>query len=67
MNNKTIKTDHSFGCLGFIELIGLIMLSLRCFGFIDWSWWIVLAPFYLPVAILILSFIIYLIEEKTRR
>lgn len=51
--------DNHNGCdwLGLVALIGFVMFILRVLGVIDWSWWIVLAPFYVPCAVLIGLFI----------
>ena len=56
----------SFGCLGWITLAGLLMIALRWLGVINWSWWIVLAPLYLPPAFLIILFIIEIIQERRK-
>lgn len=40
-----------------MALIGLVLVFMRMLGLIDWSWWIVLAPFYVPCAVLIGLFI----------
>lgn len=50
------------GWIGLVELLGIIMLFMRWFGLIDWSWWIVLAPFYIPAGILIGLFVFGLIR-----
>lgn len=34
----------------FTTLPGLVFITLKLTGFIDWSWWWVLAPFWVPVA-----------------
>lgn len=35
----------------FFALLGLVFITLKLTNFIDWSWWWVLAPLYLPFAI----------------
>lgn len=32
-------------------ILGVILIALRATGVINWEWWIVLTPFWLPVAI----------------
>lgn len=34
---------------GFLSLLGLLFIGLKLMGYIDWSWWWVLAPLWVPV------------------
>ncbi len=34
----------SSGGIGFLGVLGLIFITLKLMGFIDWSWWWVTAP-----------------------
>jgi hypothetical protein len=34
-----------------IELAFIVLIVLKFFGIVDWSWWIVLAPFWLGILI----------------
>lgn len=38
------------GGLSFMSLLGLIFITLKLCGVVNWSWWIVLLPLYGPVA-----------------
>ena len=38
-------------CPSFLSLLGLLFVGLRLVGCIDWPWWVVLAPFWAPLAI----------------
>lgn len=38
-----------------LSILGLIFITLKLTGFIDWSWWLVLAPF-LAWPVLVLAF-----------
>ncbi|MCJ2074440.1 hypothetical protein MKK68_02025 [Methylobacterium sp. E-016] len=40
--------------IGFSSLLGILFIGLKLTGYIDWSWWWVLAPLWGPVAIVIL-------------
>ena len=31
---------------GFLTLLGLLFITLKLCGVVDWSWWLVLLPFY---------------------
>lgn len=46
---KNITITPSF----FIAL-GLIFITLKLIGIINWSWWLILLPIYGPVALLLL-------------
>lgn len=41
-------------------LISLILLTLKCFGIIEWSWWIVAGPAMLEAAF---SYVIFIKTE----
>jgi len=45
-------TTHSIGCGGgTLGVLGIVFAIAKLCGLIDWSWWIVLMPIYLPIAI----------------
>ena len=37
--------------LGVFDALGLMFICLQLMGYITWSWWAVLAPFYIPAAV----------------
>lgn len=37
-----------------VNLLGLLFIGLKLTGHIDWSWWLILAPFWIPFAIALL-------------
>lgn len=41
-----------------MSLLGLLFITLKLIGVIDWSWWWVLAPFWGSAALLIIIWII---------
>ena len=45
--------------MGFWDLLALIFIILKLTGEIDWSWWWVLAPFWIPWALVIIIGIIF--------
>ena len=61
MNEKT-------GGLGLCGTVGVVFIVLKLVGVIDWSWWWVLAPIWIPTAIvivaLIVTFFVCLIRNK---
>lgn len=38
----------------FIGLLGIIFVAAKLWGVINWSWWLVLAPFWAPTALVII-------------
>ena len=66
MNNE--KTTS--GGIGFGSALLLTFIILKLVGVIDWSWWWVLSPIWIPVALLlavsILLFVVYRIIKYFR-
>lgn len=56
--------DTKFVGLGVCDVLGIIFIVLKLVHVIDWSWWWVLAPFWIPVAIVILCAIILAILDR---
>ena len=64
MNNKDSAKRSG---VGFLGLLTLAFIVLKLTNFIDWSWWWVLAPFWIPVVLMLLLFAavgLYAIVEK---
>jgi hypothetical protein len=55
----------SSGGIGFCGLLTIVFIVLKLIGVISWSWWWVLAPVWIPtalvVALVILVFLVFLI------
>jgi hypothetical protein len=49
MSNES-KTVNSSG-IGFTGLLAIVFITLKLTGYIDWSWWWVLAPLWIPIVI----------------
>lgn len=49
------------GGLSFMSLLGLIFITLKLCGVVNWSWWIVLLPLYGP-AVVVLAIIAVLLS-----
>jgi hypothetical protein len=39
--------------MNFMPLLGLLFIALKLTNYIDWSWWLVTAPLYVPAIIVI--------------
>lgn len=50
--------DEKSGGMGVLTALGLIFITLKLTGVVGWSWWWVLAPFWIPGALGLLIFLI---------
>lgn len=55
MGNQTHNTGISV-----FALLGIVFLILKLVGVIDWSWWLVLLPFYAGLGLFIAIILLYL-------
>lgn len=53
MNTKTTNTSG----ISTVGLLGIAFIILKLCNIIDWSWWWVLCPFWIGIAILLLGLI----------
>ena len=60
IDDEREKKIRVHGGIGFCDALALIFIVLKLTGVINWSWWWVLAPIWIPIA-LILGFIILLL------
>lgn len=58
MKDSNSNAKAAGGGIGFSGLLGLLFIALKLCGVIDWSWWWVLAPFWIPVALVVVIIII---------
>ncbi len=54
------KTNVSAGA-GFLSLLTILFIGLKLTGHITWSWWWVLAPLWMQLALLLIIIIVLLI------
>lgn len=45
------SSSSSSGGIGFFGALTLLFIALRLLGKIDWSWWWVLAPLWIPTVL----------------
>lgn len=66
-----INNSSSSKGIGFCGLLAIVFIVLRIIGVIDWSWWWVLAPIWIPTAIAIFvlacMFIAWLIVKRKEK
>lgn len=48
-----MSNSSANGGVGFLGLLGILFIGLKLTGYIDWSWWLVLLPLYIPLAIVL--------------
>jgi hypothetical protein len=49
---------------GFSSLLGLLFIGLKLTGHIDWSWWWVLAPLWIPGSFLTVLVVVLVIAKQ---
>jgi len=50
-------SKKSSGGISFFSLLTLLFIGLKLVKVIDWSWWWVLAPVWMPIALLVLAIV----------
>ena len=55
------NTSSSSGGIGFVGLLTILFIALKMLGYIDWSWWWVLSPLWIPALLFVFFLIIVLI------
>lgn len=64
------SNSSSYGGPGVLGLLGVLFVGLKLTGFVSWPWIWVLAPFWIPVAVvlvlLLLAGILYVIIDRSR-
>ena len=54
MNNEDKSTNISTnGGIGFLGALTILFIALKLTHIIDWSWWWVLAPLWIPVVVVL--------------
>tara|TARA_R110000868_G_scaffold111268_5_gene300643 strand:+ start:390 stop:566 length:177 start_codon:yes stop_codon:yes gene_type:complete len=44
--------------MSFMPLLALLFIGLKLTNYIDWSWWLVTAPLYVPAIIIVILWVI---------
>jgi ABC-type antimicrobial peptide transport system permease subunit len=45
-------SESKTGGIGFFGLLTIVFITLKLTNYIDWSWWWVLSPLWIPLAII---------------
>lgn len=56
-----MSKETNNGRIGIFTLMFLIMFAAKVFGAINWSWWWVFSPVWVPVALILLTALFILI------
>ena len=56
------KNNTSYG-INFLELLAIVFIALKLMGYIQWSWWLVLAPLWFPIIPIIILILVLIIIE----
>ncbi len=55
------KDTSTSGGIGFCGLLTIAFVILKLTHYIDWSWWWVASPLWIPLAIVIFVFLVYIL------
>lgn len=58
------NNNSSSGGIGFCGLLTIVFIALKLTNYIDWSWWWVLSPLWIPF--IIVCVIVFLIAVLSR-
>lgn len=61
MKNKSKSSD---GVGLFAGLLSILFIGLKLTGHIDWSWWWILAPLWIPLTLCIILAFIFVVVHK---
>lgn len=63
-----MSSSASSGGIGVFGLLGVVFVTLKLTGFINWSWWLVTLPFWgglaFAVALFVIAFVISLLVSN---
>jgi hypothetical protein len=53
------STSSSSGGIGVSGLLGVVFVTLKLMGYIEWSWWLVTLPFWGGIVVFLAGFTAY--------
>ena len=51
--------------IGFFGLLTIVFVTLKLIGYLDWSWWLVLAPMWLGLVVILVFLVIWGVVTST--
>lgn len=52
--------------IGFLNLLTLIFVAAKLFGYVTWSWWFVFAPTFLSVGLGVFFLLLFLVAAALK-
>ncbi len=59
-------SESKTGGIGFFGLLTIVFITLKLTNYIDWSWWWVLSPLWIPFVIIVLVILLLVIFTNGR-
>lgn len=56
-----MSKDRTYNGIGILGILGLIFITLKLTGYINWSWWWVTLPFWGVAAFMIAILVVFII------
>lgn len=53
-----MKNKKNSNGAAFVPILGIVFIVCKLFGVIEWSWWWVLSPFWIPLALVLIVLVI---------
>jgi len=63
MATSNNNSSNNSGGIGFLGLLTILFIGLKLTNFIAWSWWWVLSPILIPIALVVLILIIFTVAK----
>jgi len=51
-------SESKTGGIGFFGLLTIVFITLKLTNYIDWSWWWVLSPLWIPFVVIVLVIVL---------
>lgn len=61
------SSSSSGGGIGFLGLLQIVLITLRLLDVIGWSWWLVMLPTLVPVAFVLVYFLLVVVPLVLRK
>jgi len=59
-------SESKTGGIGFFGLLTIVFITLKLTNYIDWSWWWVLSPLWIPFVVIVLVILLLAIFTNGR-
>jgi|GEM_PF-413708 len=57
------SNNSTNGGIGFSGLLAIVFITLKLLNKIDWSWWWVLSPIWIPISVIALIIFLWLVGK----